>query len=46
MVFMSMRTSLLINMVKTAEMTGDLPTVLDDMADYYTSIDTTRRQMK
>ena len=36
---------LLINMVKTAEMTGDLPTVLDDMADYYTSIDQTRRQM-
>lgn len=36
---------LLINMVKTAEMTGDLPTVLDDMADYYTSIDQTKRQM-
>ena len=36
---------LLINMVKTAEMTGDLPTVLDDMADYYTSIDESRRQM-
>ena len=36
---------LLIIMVKTAEMTGDLPTVLDDMADYYTSIDQTRRQM-
>ena len=36
---------LLVNMVKTAEMTGDLPTVLDDMADYYTSIDQTRRQM-
>lgn len=36
---------LLINMVKTAEMTGDLPTILDDMADYYTSIDQTRRQM-
>ena len=36
---------LLINMVKTAEMTGDLPTVLDDMADYYTSIDQTRRQL-
>ena len=36
---------LLINMVKTAEMTGDLPDVLDDMADYYTSIDQTRRQM-
>ncbi len=37
---------LLINMVKTAEMTGDLPTILDDMADYYTSIDQTRKQMK
>ena len=37
--------SLLINMVKTAEMTGDLPTILDDMADYYTSIEKTRKQM-
>ena len=37
---------LLINMVKTAEMTGDLPTILDDMADYYTSMDQTRKQMK
>ena len=36
---------LLINMVKTAEMTGDLASVLDDMADYYTSIDQTKRQM-
>lgn len=36
---------LLINMVKTAEMTGDLPTILDDMADYYTSIERTRKQM-
>lgn len=36
---------LLINMIKTAEMTGDLPSILDDMADYYTSIDQTRRQM-
>ena len=36
---------LLINMVRTAEMTGDLPSVLDDMADYYTSIDQTKRQM-
>lgn len=36
---------LLVNMVKTAEMTGDLPTILDDMADYYTTIDQTRRQM-
>ena len=37
---------LLINMVKTAEMTGDLPTILDDMADYYTTMDQTRKQMK
>ena len=36
---------LLINMIKTAEMTGDLPSILDDMADYYTSIDQPRRQM-
>lgn len=37
---------LLINMVKTAEMTGDLPAILDDMSDYYTSIDNTRKQMR
>ncbi len=37
---------LLINMVKTAEMTGDLPTILDDMADYYTTMDQTKKQMK
>lgn len=37
---------LLINMVKTAEMTGDLPSILDDMAEYYTSIDQTKKQMK
>lgn len=36
---------LLINMVKTAEMTGDLPSILDDMAEYYTSMDKTRKQM-
>ena len=36
---------LLINMVKTSEMTGDLPTTLDEMSDYYTSIDQTKRQM-
>lgn len=36
---------LLINMIETAEMTGDLPSVLDDMADYYTSMDKTRKQM-
>ena len=37
---------LLINMVKTAEMTGDLPSILDDMAEYYTSMDQTKKQMK
>ena len=36
---------LLINMVKTAEMTGELPEVLDDMADYYTETEKTRKQM-
>ena len=36
---------LLINMVKTSEMTGELPEVLDNMADYYTETDKTRRQM-
>ena len=36
---------LLINMVKTAEMTGDLPTVLDEMSDYYKAIEETRKQM-
>ncbi len=36
---------LLVNMVKTAELTGDLTTVLDDMADYYTSKEETRKQM-
>lgn len=36
---------LLINMVKTAEMTGDLPTVLDDMSNYYKSIEETKKQM-
>ncbi len=37
---------LLINMVKTAEMTGDLPSILDDMAEYYTSMNQTKKQMK
>lgn len=37
---------LLVNMVRTAEMTGDLPSILDDMAEYYTSMDQTRKQMK
>lgn len=35
---------LLINMVRTAELTGDLPEILDDMQDYYDSIDRTRKQ--
>ena len=35
-----------INMVKTSEMTGDLPSILDDMAEYYTSMDQTKKQMK
>ncbi len=34
---------LLINMVRTAEMTGDLPEILDDMRDYYEAIDRTRK---
>lgn len=37
---------LLINMVKTAEMTGNLPETLDDMVDYYTESESTRKEMK
>ena len=37
---------LLVNMVKTSEMTGDLPSILDDMAEYYTSMNETKKQMK
>lgn len=36
---------LLINMVRTAEMTGDLPSILEEMADYYDSTEKTRKQM-
>lgn len=36
---------ILINMVKTAEMTGDLAGTLDEMADYFTKIEKTRKQM-
>ena len=36
---------LLINMIKTAEMTGELPEVLDDMYVYYTESEKTRKQM-
>ena len=37
---------LLVNMVKSAELTGDLPNILDDMAAYYASIDKTRKEIK
>ncbi len=36
---------LLINMVKTSELTGDLPEILDDMAEYYTSINKTKKEV-
>ena len=36
---------LLINMVKTSEMTGELPEVLDDMANHYSKIDKTKKEM-
>ena len=36
---------LLINMVKTSELTGDLPSTLDEMSEYYTEIYQTKRQM-
>ena len=37
--------SLLINMIKAAEATGDLEGTLDDMTQYYNDIETTRKQM-
>lgn len=37
---------LLVNMIKTAEMTGNLPETLDDMVDYYTESESTKKQMK
>lgn len=37
---------LLINMIKTAEMTGNLPETLDDMVEYYTESETVKKQMK
>lgn len=36
---------LLINMVKTSELTGDITEVLDDMAVYYKNADETRKQI-
>lgn len=37
---------LLINMIKSAEMTGDLSSVLDDMAEYYEDVAQTKKSMK
>lgn len=37
--------SLLVNMIKAAEATGELEETLDDMANYYNEIETTRKQM-
>lgn len=37
--------SLLINMIKSAEATGELIKTLDDMANYYTEIDKTHKEM-
>lgn len=37
---------LLINMIKAAEASGTLIETLEDMADYYTEVDETKKQMK
>ncbi len=37
---------LLVNMVKSAELTGDLPAILDDMANYYEEIDKTKKELR
>lgn len=37
--------ALLISMIKTAEATGELEATLDDMAEYYTDIENTRKAM-
>ncbi len=37
--------SLLINMLKAAEATGELEETLDDMANYYQEVESTRKQM-
>lgn len=37
--------SLLVNMIKAAEATGELEETLDDMANYYNEIEATRKQM-
>ena len=38
--------ALLINMIKTAEATGDLEGTLDDMAAYYSNVEKTHKEMK
>ncbi len=38
--------TLLVNMVKTSEMTGDLASTLDEMSEYYTEIEKSRKAMK
>lgn len=37
--------SLLVNMIKAAEATGELEETLDDMSNYYSEIEATRKQM-
>ena len=37
---------LLVNMVRSAELTGDLPAILDDMANYYETTDKSRKEVK
>lgn len=37
--------TLLVNMIKAAEATGDLEATLDEMAEYYKAIETTRKEM-
>lgn len=36
---------ILINMIKASEMTGELPEVLDDMAEYFDEMEKTKKQM-
>jgi type IV pilus assembly protein PilC len=38
--------ALLVNMIKAAEMMGEIEYTLDDMAEYYSSIESTKKEMK
>lgn len=38
--------TILINMVKTSELTGDLTSILDEMAEYFRNRDATKKQVK